>query len=474
MNRRRFLVGFGGITVGLPFLRKFATPARAGGAVDRPTRVIFVAYAMGTHVAQWRPSATGSDFELGPITAPMAPYRSRSLFVSNTNHAALALGGNSYIYGHPAKKEAVFTGTLMQHAFVGDGSNHVDNVIEAAPEGNDRTPNGPSLEHVLGEMLKTPAHPRTSVDLGVWGNGGVQSTAVSDFFYESAANPVTLSAHPGQAFMSLFSGIVPGDAPVDEAFLALQRRKASVLDAVRDSFVDLRQGLDAQDQQVLDDHADKIRQIELDMPPLAACTVPDDIPARDDAYSDMSMLQLADLQNRLMAHAMGCGLAPVGRIEYLEQQSPYFGVPLVDDALAAVTDNDWHGMVHTSDIWPAEFPARIAGFTFFVERFAELCGHLDAIVEGPDGRTALDNSLLVLGSDYGEDAGHASSNLCFLVAGNAGPGRRNYHFDAGGENVNRVLNSIAAMARLTDANGQPVDEFGLQGFDPGPIPELLV
>lgn len=473
MRRRRFLVGLGGITVGLPFLRKLARPARAFAPGDRPTRMIVMAYPMGTRVPQWRPSATGSTFELGPVTAAMAPFVDRALFISNTDHAALALGGNACVYGHPGKKEAVFTGTLMQNAFAGDGSNRAENVIESDPNGHDRTPNGPSLETVVGASLKTPAHPFASIDLGVNGPGGAVPTANSDFFYEGAANPVTLSAHPAQAFQTIFSGVQPGDAPPDAAFVALQRRKKSVLDAVRASFVDLRQGLGTEDKRVLDEHADKIREIELDMPPVASCTLPDGIPVGDDPYQSMSMLELADLQNRLLAHAMACGLAPVGRIEYLEQQNPYFGVPLVDDAVAAVTDNDWHGMVHTSDVWPADFPARVAGFTFFVDRFAELCGMLDAIVDDADGRTVLDNSLVMLGSDYGEDGGHASSNLCFLVVGASGPGRRHYHFDASGENVNRVLTSVAQMAGLTETNGDPIAEFGLAGFDPGAIPELM-
>jgi hypothetical protein len=465
----------GGLCVGLPMLRKFAGPelARASGADGGPTRIIMVAYPMGTHVPQWTPSATGSDFTLGPITAPVQAFVDRCLFVSNCPNEVLDLGGNGYVYGHPAKKETVFTGTLLQHSFGGNGANHVDNVIASSPDGHMRTPNGHSVDHVIGQALLTGAHHRPSVDLGIWGRGGVREWEHSEFFYEGPSTPVTLTAHPGLAFASLFNGIDPDDGQIDEAFLALQRRRKSVLDAVRDSFVDLRQGLDAQDRKVLDDHADKIRQIELDMPPLASCSIPSDISEGDEAYAGTTMMELADLQNRIMAHAMGCGIAPVGRIEYLDQQRPIFGIPSIDDAVASV--QDWHHpIVHAADGWASDAPARVDGFRFFVQKFADLLAELDAIVEGPDGQTVLDNSLVVLGSDLAEGQGHAARDLCFLVAGSSGPGRRGYHCDASDYNVNQFLTSLLHMACVTAPDGSPIEEFGLSGFAHGPIDGLLV
>lgn len=471
MRRRRFLQGLGGITVGLPVLSKFAAQrARASGDPNGPRRVIMMAYPMGTHVPYFRPSATGSDFDFGPITAAMEPFRERTLVVSDCPNSVLDVGGDGYVYGHPGKKETVFTGTLMRHAFDGDGDNHVDNINATGPDGHSRTANGPSVDYLIGEFLGDASHKRPSVDLGIAGRG-LDENVDSSFFYEAAENPVTLQANPGLAFASLFSGVTP-DGELDESLLVLQRRRKSVLDAVRDSFVDLRQGLSSADRAVLDDHADKIRQIELDLPPAMACTIPD-APAEDEsAYDGWSMGDFADLQIRLMAHAMACGVAPVGRLEFYDQQNPFFGIPLVDDAVATV--QDWHHpVVHATDGWAKDGEVRVAGLRFFVEKFALLCAELDAIVEGPDGQTALDNSLLMLGSDLAEGDGHSARDLCFLIAGGSGPGRRGYHFDGNGENVNRLLNTVLQMACVTDEGGAPIEEFGLRGFAPGVISELL-
>ncbi|MBV1859702.1 MAG: DUF1552 domain-containing protein, partial [Nannocystaceae bacterium] len=130
MKRRRFLQGLGGLTVGLPVLSKFAAEdVRAAGDPNGPRRVIMLAYPMGTHVPFFRGSATGSNFELGSMTAPMEPFKDRTLLVSDCPNDVLGVGGSGYIYGHPGKKESVFTGTLMRHAFGGGGDNHIDNVV---------------------------------------------------------------------------------------------------------------------------------------------------------------------------------------------------------------------------------------------------------------------------------------------------------------------------------------------------------
>ncbi len=473
MRRRHFLTGLGGITVGLPLLRAFTDPkqAHAGGAPPLPRRVIVMAYPMGTHTPAWRPSAQGSTFELPYITAPLEPFRDRCTFVSNCGHDALDLGGNAFTYGHPAKKEAVFTGTLLQVAFGGDGSNHADNVIEASPDGHDRTPNGPSFEHVIGQALDPASFLRPSVDLGVWGDGGHADTRPSDFFFEGVANPVTIQTNPVQAFVDLFSGVTPTDGAPDEAVLALLRRKKSVLDGVRDSFLDLRAGLDPDDQRVLDEHAAKIRDIELDMPTLGTCVIPEGLPMLDTEIDAATMMELGDFQNRILAHAMGCGVAPVGRIEYMAQQNPSFGLPGVAAATASVS-GDWHQVVHADGI-AADDPGRLEGFRFFVQKFADLLGYLDAIPEGGAGLSVLDHTMVVLGSDYADGGGHSSMDLGFIVAGHAGPGRLGYHLDADAYNVNHFLTSLMQMAGVTNPDNSPITSFGLPGFVNGPIPELF-
>ena len=470
-------MGAGGLTVGLPLLRTFIDPRQARAQEDAgwlPKRVIGFSYPMGTIRSLFTPTATGTSWEFGPVTEAMTPFQDRTMVVTRLSNAILELTGGTA--GHEGKQESVFTGTLMTNAFSGDGSSHVDNVIaSSSPNGLDSIPNGPSIEHVIGQWLQGPQHLRPSVDLGIASTAGWNKlTTASKFFYEAAENPVTLNHHPQQTLDLMFQGVTTSDGAPDEALLALRRRRKSVLDGVREAFVDLRQGLPAADRAVLDDHADKIRQIELDMPVPASCTIPDGIPTSDDAFSGYegyAMSEFADLQIRILAHAMACDVAPVGRLDFGRQQNPLFGIPLVDDAVAA---EGWHDpIVHKANGWDPEDPVRIAGFSFYVEKFAALLAELDAIPEGPDGRTALDNSLLFLGSDLGDGDGHRARDLSFLVAGGSELGAWGTHIDGEGYNTNQLLTTLLHLAGVENDDGSVPMEFGLQGFTSGPIDALL-
>ena len=108
-----------------------------------------------------------------------------------------------------------------------------------------------------------------------------------------------------------------------------------------------------------------------------------------------------------------------------------------------------------------------------MQQFANLLAALDAIPEGP-GTTVLDNSLLILATDFGDGLGHYHGKMGYIVAGNLGRARRGYYYAAAkpadgiygtsNNNVNQLLNSILDMAGVTDSSGNPVAELGLQGF----------
>jgi hypothetical protein len=479
ITRRRLLTGLGGITVGLPWLEKLDGKAWAQAApAARPKRVLTMTYAMGTPTGQWVPSATGATFTLPYVTAPLEKFKSRCLFVSGLDHKMLEQGGNGFVFGHPGKQEAALTGTLTAGAFPTNNANGVTEILATA--GTTGGANAQSLETLIGRSLFA-GHPRPSVDLGVDGDQKL-GTVASGFCFEGRSAAVSMDCSPMSAFTSLFANL-PTGTQADTALAQLKLRRKSVLDAVRDSFSDLKVGLGADDQRRLSEHAARIRQVELDVQGSAICAVPTGIAIP----ATKSMDQIAPLQIRIMAQAMACNLAPVGRIEFVNQQNPRFGIPALDSTLDAVKATfDWHGMVHgdplpgtTAFLRPGRgasvttYDQRLLdGYRFFVQQFADLLQALDAIPEGP-GTTVLDNSLLILATDFGDGLGHYHGKMGYIVAGNLGRAMRGYYYaaakpadgiyGASSNNVNQLLNSIADMAGVTDAGGAPV-EFGLQGF----------
>jgi len=501
-SRRKFLIGAGGVAVALPWLEKLDGVARAQAAPSTPKRVIVVGYSMGVPLRHWVPDA---GFNLPYVTAPLEPFKDRCLFVSNIDHLMLEAGGGEFVHGHPAKHESALTGTLTTGAFPVENTNHLSEIRPDAV--TDGAANAPSIEHIIGQQLMG-GHPMPSVNLGVDGYAGLATwgppdpTASSWFFFEGPGNAITLDLHPDRSFDRLFSGLM-SDGP-SEADLVLQRlraRNASVLDAVRASFDDLKQGLGRQDRIRLEEHAARIRQLELDVQLSATCSAPTGIGSVGD-YSGYSMDQLAPLQIRNLVHAMTCDMAPVGRLEFVNQQNPRFGIADLDSTLdaASVDGMDWHGMVHgdpipgtTNFLRPGRDdsvdvydPRLLDGYRFFVEQFAYLLQELERTPEGEPGQTALDHSMVILASDLGEGLGHGNRKMGYILAGNLGTGRTGYHYDAApgldpvssyytasNTNVNQLLNSILDMAGVVDPGGGPVT-MGLQGWlEAGGLPRRI-
>lgn len=494
LSRRQALMGLGGIALSLPWLEKLNGTAGAQATSSGPKRVIVVSYAMGVPLGQWRPNGAGSAFTLPYVTAPLDAFKDRCLFVSAIDNSVLDVGGDPFVYGHPGKKESALTGTLTSGAFPTNNTNQLSELLGQMSTAGGA--NGPSVEHVIGQALKKK-HPLSSVDLAVHGEShlyGVNPTVTSEFFFEGRDNPVTMTSRPDTALSKVFAGVTPsGSEPTeaDLAYRALRERNKSVLDAVRSSFKDLRQGLSREDQRRLDDHAALIRQLELEVGVSASCTVPSDIAAGN--LKGASMGQVAQPMIKLLTHAMACELAPVGRLEFVAQDAPSFGIASVDSLLSEVSsaDYNWHALVHgdplpgtSGTIRPGRgegqtYDSRLLdGYRFFVQQFADLLSALDSVPEGPE-TSVLDNSLVVLASDLGEGLGHAHHKMGYILAGNLGAAKKGFHLDAGPKrtfevggqyfyapstyNVSQLLNSMLDMAGVVDAQGKPAN-MGLGGY----------
>jgi hypothetical protein len=482
ISRRRVLAGIGGVSLALPWLEKFNGRVAHAAAGDGPKRVIVMAFEMGLPTAAFKPSAAGSNYTLPYVAAPLEPFKDRLAIVTGLDNKVLKTGGQNFIYGHDGKKESALTGTLTTGAFPSANGNKVSEVrSDGAPEGG---ANGPSLEHLIGQHLRN-GQPLSSIDLGVDGdarNRAPELSRPSHFFFEGPGNAVSLELQPRTVAEKLFADVTGQPAMGDPAIRALRLRKKSVLDAVRASFTDLQQGLGTEDRRRLSDHADRIRQVELDVVAPASCSPPE---LGSEAYLGMKMDKLASMQNRVMAHAMACDLAPIGRIEYTNQQNPRFGIAELDstlDAAGAATGYDWHAMVHgdplpnsTAYLRPGRgtdttYDQRLLdGYHFFVKQFADLLTQLDSISEGAD-TTVLDNTLVILASDFGEGLAHAHYGMNYVLAGNLGSAKAGHvdgaplrSTDESRFNVNQLLNGVLDMAGVVDGNGQPVT-MGLAGY----------
>jgi hypothetical protein len=495
MKRRNFLKGAASLAASSPLFSVIPSSA-LGACPNGPRRIIVMSYPMGIIRPLWQPQGTATNFSLPYCTAPLEGLKDRCLFVSNVDNKVLGLR-SEFFWGHAQKKESALTGSLLTSAFSGAGRNHVEDIV--VPQDQNGGAKSASIDTIVGQSFSGP-YARGSVDLGVVGDNSGDRVN-SAFHWQGEANPASMITNPQTALNEYFSGLVQSINP-NAAVVAQNNRQASVLDAIRAQFRELRAGLDYRDRQRLDLHADYIRQLEIDIQPTQICQQPQNVPNGSNWQSQASMLEAASIQVRLLAQAMACNVAPVGRLEFLHQQNPYFGLPAIDDPIAqgrtALSgDWGWHGLCHTNSsqndpatgspsrphlsstsgpITEDMFSPHLRdGMRFYVQVFADLLQELDRFVEDTNGRTVLDNSLCVLVTDMGDGHGHAPLKSGYILAGNLGPFRTGYHFDAaqsaGGTwsqdsdyDHTHVLTTIAQAFCLQDQSGAPLDYFGIEGF----------
>lgn len=519
LSRRRFLQGAGGVAVALPFLEALERTARAQ-SVTRPKRIIAIGYPMGAPYEHWMPTGPDGNLTLPHVTAPFEPIKNKCLFVSRSTRRIVDLYGELK-FGHPAKKETAFTATLPVALFQSSNNdNHIDHVLSSGVSSDEyigSPANNESIETLVGNYIRTNAHSRASINLSVGShrNSGGRSNGSNAFFWEGRGAAVTTEYNPKKAFDDLFSGLVAPGASSDPVLDRLRARNKSVLDAVRENFSVLRRDLGADDRQRLDAHAERIRDLELDIRYAATCSAPTfgsaEMPSSqqspgesDGDYMDRlfgetspgggissPMAKTAPLMVRILAHAMACDIAPLGRLAFTEGDNPFFGVPSIDDEIGNYQSRAaWHTVVHHIDNTntrtgmpsrprgggPGYYaPELLDGMRFFSQQMAGLCILLNQIPDGVNGETALDNTLVVMTSDLGEGDGHGPSDTCFAMAGNfaGGRGGRSLRLDQLGYHDTHVLVSIANIFDVRDSNGTPINEFGLRGFVQGNVPQIF-
>lgn len=517
LNRRRFLQGTGGVALALPFLESFDARAMAQSG-SRPTRIVVMAYPMGAPFEHWVPSGSAGNLNLPHLLSGFEPIKNKSMFLHGSHRGSVDAHGDLR-WGHPAKRESAFTGTLPVAVFnPGSNANQMSDLRfgVSASEIDHSPANSASIESAVGAHLRNSSHSRDAVSLSVGSdrNSPGYSNGSAGFFWEGRGASVATEYNPKKAFDDLFGGLVGSEASAPPEVDLLQARNKSVLDAVRENFSLLRRNLGTDDQHRLDSHAQRIREIELEIQYSATCSAPtfgsDEMPSlgQNGGESDTDymnrlfgeqnpggstsapMAKTAPLMVRILAHAMACNIAPVGRLAFTNTENPFFGISSVDDEIAHYDGPRWHTLVHHagningrtgqpsrpsnggSGYYAPEF---LDGTRFYWQQMADLCILLDQIPDGPNGETALDNTLVVMTSDLGEGSGHGPYDTCFAMAGNfaGGRGGRALNLDDLGYHDSHVLTSIANIFDVRDSNGAPLNEFGLQGLTQGEVPQIF-
>ena len=425
LSRRTVLRGLGS-TLALPFLDAMvpAASALARPAAMPAKRLGYVFMPMGCDITRWTPPGTGTLDELSPILNSLAPVRQHITAITNLELQP------AYPGTHATSNAAFLSAAHAKHTestdyFLGTTADQI------AAKHIGRHTQLPSLELAMDLMQV----------VGQCDNG-YACVYQNNLSWSSPTTPLPAEAHPRLVFERLFG---EGGSKADR--YAALRRRASLLDFIKDDISRLARELGPQDRDRVNEYLDSVRDVERRIQKAGAGIADNPLPDLDRpagvpaAYADHARLMF-DLQ----ILAMQGDVTRVFTFQLARETSnrtyPETGV-----------SDPHHPLSHHGN--DPEKVARMAKINaFHVSLFAGFIAKLAATKEGEG--SLLDNTLYLYGSGMGNPNVHDHTNLPILVAGGANAGlkhNRHLRFD-------KPVPLADLHLTLLDKAGVRLDRFG--------------
>lgn len=411
--RRQFLRGLGAC-IALPVfesvvpMRSLANLAGdsakqlATTATGAPLRTAFIYFPNGAIQPTWWPKGGGTDFELSRTLQPLESVRQYIQVLGGLDHLNATAGPDGA--GDHARANGTFlTGVRMKKSATDVRAGiSIDQLIAREIGHLTRLP---SLELTCDARRNTGAC-----------DSGYSCAYQFNMSWSSPTTPMTPEANPRQVFERLFGAGGPG-----ERAAALARRRAeqrSILDFVLADAQDMQRRLNARDRDKLDQYLTGVRELEtrieraerlgnpkdpaLDTPPGIPPTYAEHIQLMFDTLALAFETDSTRVATLLLAH------------DGSNRSFAEIGVPEGHHDLSHHRDNqEWIQKLSDIDLWYAKQFAR------FLERLRD--------TKDVDGKSLLDNSMILYGSGNADGNRHTHTNLPLVLAGNGGgtltPGR---------------------------------------------------
>lgn len=401
LSRRTILKGLGA-SIALPMLDCMVPALSAQGTRKAPPRLGYVYTSHGVIFSEWKPVATGRNFELTPNLRPLVNVRDQINVFTNLSHLEADTKGDGS-GDHNRATAAWLTGV---HAY-------------------DRTRPGAeirlatSADQIAARHLgrDTPV-PSVEMTLDTPSQGACDS---GDCFYVNTVSwrnettPNSPEYYPRVVFERLF-----GEGGSVERRTAQIQEASSILDSVLEETGQLTRTLGRADTSKLNEYLDSIRDVErriqiMEGQVTRTIDLPDAPIGVPDSFEEHGRLMF-DLQ--LMAF----------RADITRVFSMVLSRELSGRTYASIGVPGGHHQVshHRED---PELKAQKAKIdTHHVELLAYFLEKMQATPDG-DG-SLLDHSLILYGSGMGDGNLHRHSDLPCLLAGKlGGKFETGYHFD---------------------------------------------
>jgi hypothetical protein len=445
INRRRFLRGLGMTVpaVALPVLRQ--SPLLAA---PPPLRLAFFYTANGVILDSFWPTGEGTAWTIpaGGILTPLLPWKAKlNVLYGVNNHSADAGPGSAH-------QKGVVAALNCGHALAGNmnGGNN-------SPSGyGDRISVDQYLASKRGEATRIAV-----LSAGVRMEGTGNRHAIS---YLGPNQPVFPEDDPAKLYARVFGNFVTpgasGDAPEPAAMRLLAERK-SALDYVSADLDRLSARLPGDERVRLQRHLESLRDLERQISPsvVSGASCAPAAPPALDPKAAASFPMVSQLQLAIIFMAFACDQTRIAHLmwsgETSQQTFPWLGI-----------NDPHHSMSHAPDGDKATHDKLIKVDSWFAGEFASLLKKMDGVTEG-NGKTMLDNGLMVWLNGLGKGNNHTRNNIPYVLAGSAGgyftTGRFLKYNNAHNDLMVSILNGLGLPGEKT---------FGDPSVCKGPLPGL--
>jgi len=441
LSRRTVLRGLG-TTVALPVLAAMSETrllSAVEGENEMPLRMAFFYVPNGMHMADWTPAKDGTRFDLPPTLDRLSEHR---------------------------KSFNVLTGLALDGAKAhGDGGgDHARSVASFLTGAHPRKTNGADIQNGVSVDQATAkqvgdATRFASLELGLEASAqagncdsGYSCAYASNMSWRGPTNPVAKEIDPAAVFDRLFGGQT--EKLTRRVRSTREKYRKSVLDFVLEDAKELHKKLPAVDQRKLDEYLYSVRDVEkrlagADRLRLSEDGVPD-YPRPSGVPRELG--QHAELMLDMVALAMQTDSTRILSFMFTNAGSNR-SYPEIE------VSQGHHSLSHHGK--SEEKQANVAKINRFqIERFSYLLKRLDSILED-NGKTLLDNSMLVYGSGISDGDRHNHDDLPIILAGKGG-GRirtgRHIRYENGTPLCNLYLWMMNQMGvrerRFGDSTGQ--------------------
>lgn len=408
LSRRHFLRGTGGALMSLPFLEAMIPSFSGAASVSSPKRFVAMCATLGFHGPHLFPEAPGADYRLTPYLAKLKDHRNDLTVFSGLSHPEQQ--GNN---GHAS--EMTWLTSARRPGLAGfKNTVSLDQVIAAGIGNETRYP-----------FLALSTSGRSMS----WTANGVE---------------IPGETSPSKLFKALF---IQGTEQEIVNEMKNFKRGRSILDTVLGEAKSLGKELGERDREKLDEYLTSVRDLEVRLQesedwvqkpkPVIDAALPKDIEDRNDAIA----------RQRLMNDMIVLALQTDSTRTITFQLSGMNAVPTIPGV-----KTDWHNLSHHG-----KDPAKIDELKIIEEAefsvFGEFLGKLNAIEE--NGKSLLDHTAVLFGSNLGNASSHDWRNLPTIVAGG---GFRHQGYVAHDDKDNTPLaNLFVTLARRM---GVESDTFG--------------